>query len=100
MKHAISTVHDVPQPMLEDVQLLSDGWIKKYLLTYRQPDGSLYEYEAVSRKDPNAYEAALRANAEGKQQAPDAVCIVPVLPDDSLLLIREFRYPVNALTGS
>ncbi len=96
MKHVISTVRDVPQPVLEDIQLLSDGWIKKYLLTYRQPDGSLYEYEAVSRKDPEAYEAALRANAEGKQRSADAVCIVPVLPDDSLLLIREFRYPVNA----
>ena len=81
MKHAISTVHDVPQPMLEDVQLLSDGWIKKYLLTYRQPDGSLYEYEAVSRKDPDAYEAALRANAEGKQQAPDASSLCcPMIP--------------------
>ena len=27
---------------------------------------------------------------------PDAVCIVPLLPDGSVLLEREFRYPLNS----
>lgn len=96
MKHTISTIKDVPIPQLENVKLVSDGWLKKYILTYRQPDGTRYEYEAVSRKGLKEYEASLEANAEGAVPKADAVCIVPVLPDDSLLLIREFRYAVNA----
>lgn len=87
---------EMKTPELMNVELISDGWIKKYNLTYKLPDGSLYTYESVSRKGPADYEEALRANAEGKTLPPDAVCIVPILPDDSLLLIREFRYPVNA----
>ena len=87
---------DFKTPELMNIELISDGWLKKYNLTYKLPDGSLYTYESISRKDLPAYEAALRANAEGKTLPPDAVCIVPILPDDSLLLIREFRYPVNA----
>ncbi len=96
MKHEISTVRDIPTPTLQDVRLVSDGWLKKYILTYQKPDGGTFEYESVSRKGPEEYRAALEANAAGVQPQADAVCIVPVLPDDSLLLIREFRYPVNA----
>lgn len=83
-------------PTLQNIRLLSDGWIKKYLLTYVLPDGSEYEYESVSRKGPQDYRRALESNAHGGPQTPDAICIVPVLPDGSLLMIREFRYPVNA----
>ncbi len=83
-------------PELIDVKLLSDGWIKKYLLTYKLADGTIYEYESVSRKGLDQYRAALEANRQGASADPDAICIVPILPDDSLLLIREFRYPVNA----
>ena len=83
-------------PQFRDIQMVSDGWIKKYLLTYEMPDGSEYRYESVSRKGIDAYRAQLLGNAAGEAPEPDAVCIVPVLPDDSLLLIREFRYPVNA----
>ena len=75
-------------PELIDIELLSDGWIKKYRLTY--------EYESVSRKGLTEYTAALRSDEQGIIPKPDAICIVPILPDDSLLLIREFRYPVNA----
>jgi len=86
--------HSLPQ--FKDIELVSDGWIKKYVLTYEMPDGSEYRYESVSRKGLDAYRAQLLGNAAGRTPEPDAVCIVPVLPDDSLLLIREFRYPVNA----
>lgn len=85
-------------PQLIDVQLVAEGWINKYLLTYKMPDGSTYQYEAVSRKGPEAYQAALNRNANGDLRNPltaDAVCIVPFLPDGSVLLIREFRYAVN-----
>lgn len=87
---------EFPTPILQDMRLVSDGWLKKYVLTYQLPNGDIYEYESISRKGPEAYRAALEANARGEEQPADAVCIVPILPDDSLLLIREFRYPVNA----
>lgn len=90
------TEERVKLPELENVELVCDGWIKKYLLTYRMPDGREYRYESVSRKGLEDYKAALASNAKGGNQPPDAICIVPILPDDSLLLIREFRYPVNA----
>ncbi len=86
-------------PELLNVELVSAGWINKYLLTYKLPDGQLYEYESVSRKGLEAYQQALERNGKGEGGKPenaDAVCIVPILPDDSLLLIREFRYAVNA----
>ena len=85
-----------PTPQLADVRLVSGGWINKYLLTYTMPDGSSYEYESVSRKGPEAYREALECNARGERQMSDAVCVVPLLPNGDLLLIREFRYPINA----
>lgn len=87
-------------PKLEDVALVSDGWIKKYLLTYRRPDGTPYTYESVSRKPLEAYRAELERNALGIAPRCDAVCIVARLEDGSLLMIREFRYPLNALCVS
>lgn len=92
----VSTIRDVRTPILKDVRQVSDGWLKKYILTYEKPDGDTFEYESVSRKGLAEYKAALEANAAGIQPEADAVCIVPILPDDSLLLIREFRYTVNA----
>lgn len=86
-------------PRLLNVELISPGWINKYLMTYEMPDGRTIEYESVSRKGLDEYKHQLEVNARGEGGRPenaDAVCIVPVLPDDSLLLIREFRYPVNA----
>lgn len=86
------------EPKLLSVELVSPGWINKYLLKYELPDGRLIEYESVSRKGLEQYKRQLEANREGDGSSPqnaDAVCIVPILPDDSLLLIREFRYPVN-----
>lgn len=85
-------------PTLKNIEQICDGWIKKYLLTYELSDGSEYHYESVSRKGLADYKAVLERNAHGDSSIAtdtDAVCIVPVLPDDSLLLIREFRYAVN-----
>lgn len=83
-------------PALTDIHQVSDGWIKKYILTYTMPDGSLYEYESISRKDLAAYRSELKRNAAGLPSHPDAVCVIGQLHNGDLLLIKEFRYPVNA----
>lgn len=104
-------------PQLKDVRQVSDGWIKKYILTYTLPDGSDYQYESASRKGIDAYRAELAENARlsaaarearsethpagaptplPRHAAADAVSIVPQTDDDKLVLIREFRYPLNS----
>ncbi len=85
-----------PVPQLKEINLVSDGWIKKYVLTYQRPDGDLYTYECVSRKNPEAFRRELEGNANGVAPKPDAVGIVGHTSDDKLLLIREFRYPLNS----
>ena len=85
-----------PTPALESVETVSTGWINKYHLHYTLPDGRPYTYEGVSRKRPARYEAALGALGSTGAPDPDAVCIVPLLPDGSVLLEREFRYPLNS----
>ena len=85
-----------PTPALESVEAVSTGWINKYHLHYALPDGRPYTYEGVSRKGPERYEAALEALGSTGAPDPDAVCIVPLLPDGSVLLEREFRYPLNS----
>lgn len=82
-------------PSLCRIEQVSEGWIKKYMLTYQLPNGELYSYESVSRKGPEAYRRELeRAGAE--RQTPDAICIVPRTAENELVLIREFRYPLNS----
>ncbi len=85
-----------PTPALESVETVSTGWINKYHLHYTLPDGRPYTYEGVSRKGPERYEAALEALGSTGAPDPDAVCVVPLLPDGSVLLEREFRYPLNS----
>ena len=85
-----------PTPALESVETVSTGWINKYHLHYTLPDGRPYTYEGVSHKGPERYEAALEALGSTGAPDPDAVCIVPLLPDGSVLLEREFRYPLNS----
>lgn len=85
-----------PTPTLESIETVSTGWINKYHLHYTLPDGRPYTYEGVSRKGPERYEAALEALGSTGVPDPDAVCIVPLLPDGSVLLEREFRYPLNS----
>lgn len=86
-------------PKLETIEQVSDGWIKKYVLTYRMPDGAAHTYEVASRKNLEAYRAELYANAQGcanEGAHPDAVSIVGETPAGSIVLIREFRYPLNS----
>ena len=113
-------------PQLKNIEQVSEGWINKYVLTYVLPDGTDYQYEAVSRKGLDAYRAELerlgkRSNAaiaavdagaedfgasvleeaEGvanlaEKRVADAVSIVPITRDGNLVLIREFRYPLNS----
>ena len=91
-----SNTSETAIPRLVGIRQVSDGWIKKYVLAYAMPDGSTYEYESASRKSIDAYRAELEGNARGEQPVADAVCIVPQTPDGNLLLIREFRYPLNS----
>ena len=100
-------------PKLIDVEQVCDGWVKKFLLTYELPDGSLYKYHCATRRDAAEYRAELERNAEVSARAmsaihenepapevppftPDAVCIVARTPRDTLVLVREFRYPLNS----
>ncbi len=91
-----SPADDSTVPQLESIETMSEGWINKYLLHYRQPDGSPYVYEAASRKKPDAFAAQLKRLGAGEAPRTDAVGMVPILPDGSILLIREFRYPLNS----
>ena len=46
-------------PEFIDLEQVSDGWIKKYILHYRKPDGTPYSYESSSRKSLEAYRTEL-----------------------------------------
>ena len=84
-------------PKLVNVEQVCDGWVKKYLLTYELPNGKTYSYEAASRKGPDAFKTLLEANGKGLQRSSaDAVCIVARTPRDTLVMEREFRYPLNS----
>lgn len=80
-------------PQLESIEQVSGGWINKYILHYRMPDGTEHVYEAVSRIGLPDYETRLRTH---EAQSPDAVCIVAITPRDTVVMIREFRYPLNS----
>lgn len=89
-----TSTHELPK--LKNIEQVSNGWINKYILTYTLPNGTEFPYEAASRKGLDAYRSELEANACGRPAPLDAVCIVPETPDGKLLMIREFRYPLNA----
>lgn len=99
-----STPHAPRVPKLVDIEQVSEGWVNKYLLHYRKPDGSPYTYESVSRKNLDEYREELMRNTtdepRGQSAFCDGVCIVPELPDGSYLLIKEFRYPLNAFCAA
>lgn len=85
------------QPKLLSIEQVASGWVNKYVLTYEMPDGRPHNYECASRKPIDAFRAGLEARGEGKVDvAPDAVCIVARTPRDTLVMIREFRYPLNS----
>ena len=84
-------------PKLVNIEQICDGWVKKYVLTYEMSNGRLHPYEAASRKSLDAFKALLEANGAGKQpESADAVCIVARTPRDTLVMEREFRYPLNS----
>lgn len=87
---------DSETPRFVDLELKADGWIKKYVLHYEMPDGTAYRYDSASRKGPDAYRAELEANGRSEAPGADAVCVVPQTSDGTLVLIREFRYPLNS----
>lgn len=89
-----NTPGDALTPQLLNVSQVSDGWIKKYLLHYRLPDGTEIEYESVSRKDLEGYKKELE-HAEDASPHADAISIVGRTVADEILLIKEFRYPLN-----
>ena len=87
--------------------------MKKHVLTYELPDGSLYEYHCATRRDADDYRAELELNGMASEFAmrairaghvappapaftPDAVCIVARTPRNTLVIEREFRYPLNS----
>ena len=98
----------LPTPTLQHIEQVSSGWINKYVLTYALPDGGTKVYEAASRKKLDAFRVGLEANAArsaavlagrdapAQPAGPDAVSIVPQTDDGKLVLIREFRYPLNS----
>jgi len=84
-------------PQLEHIEQISDGWVKKYVLTYRMPDGRTRPYEMASRKSIDRLRKLFDDNAAGRMpENPDAVCIVARTPRDTLVMEREFRYPLNS----
>ncbi|MEG1512982.1 MAG: NUDIX hydrolase, partial [Raoultibacter sp.] len=90
-----NTTPALPTPLLHHIEQVSEGWINKYLLTYKMPGGSLFTYESVSRKKLEAYTSELRRDG-GTPPTPDAISLVGHTVDDELLLIKEFRYPLNS----
>lgn len=95
---ALGNTHSVPDPQLINVEQVAEGWINKYVLTYMLPNGREFKYESVSRKNLEDYLQQLKSNAHNPAhiQVPDAVCIVPRTADNRLVLIKEFRYPLNS----
>lgn len=82
-------------PELLGITQVSSGWINKYELQYRLPNGREITYEVVSRKEFDEY----RAEVEGVHEPArvDAVCVVGHTANDEFLLIREFRFPMNRM---
>jgi ADP-ribose pyrophosphatase len=87
--------------------------VKKHLLTYELPDGQLYEYHCATRRNAEDFREELERNAKVSERVmqaihageqppsvpaftPDAVCIVARTPRDTLVMEREFRYPLNS----
>ena len=90
MNHLVNT-----NPLLCSVEQINDGWIKKYVVGYKLPDGTYFEYESVSRKSKEDYIRALTKAQGNIALQADAVSIVGRTLEDQLLLIKEFRYSVN-----
>lgn len=82
------------QPEFLGMEEVSAGWLNKYILNYRLPDGNVHQYESVSRKPKDVYLAELTTKGAVDPEI-DAVCIVGYTKDESFVMTREFRYPMN-----
>ena len=85
---------DKGQPTFKSIDLLSNGWLKKYLMHYELPNGTEKVYDSISRKSPERYLQELQRGDNPPRV--DAVSIVATTDDAEILLIKEFRYPLNA----
>lgn len=81
-------------PRLLDIEQVSDGWIKKYLLYYLLPNGTKIEYESIARKSLEGYRQEL--SHAGDALRTDAISITGRTPEGEIVLIKEFRYPLNS----
>ena len=102
--------HESATPKLVGIEQQAGGWVKKYVLTYELPSGKLYEYHCATRRETDEFLAGLERNgrvseavladaeiaAVDESFTPDAVCIVARTPRDTLVMEREFRYPLNS----
>lgn len=104
------------QPKLVKITQEADGWVKKFVLTYELADGRLFDYHCATRRTLEEYQAELEQNGQASaaimeaieaglpqpdilaapQGTPDAVCIIARTPRDTLVMQREFRYPLNS----
>ena len=72
--------------ILKGLEIVKDGFLKAYNMQY-DVDGKPYTYELVSRND-------LQDPSQLGQTA-NAVAIVPIFRDGTILVCREFRYAIN-----
>ena len=72
--------------ILKGLEKVKDGFLKAYNMQY-DVDGKPYTYELVSRND-------LQDPSQLGQTA-NAVAIVPIFRDGTILVCREFRYAIN-----
>lgn len=70
---------------LKKVIKIAEGWIKKYDFVY-DVDGKEYHYDVVSRN---------KIEDTNLPDITNAVAIIPVFDNGDILMIREYRYPLN-----
>ena len=63
-------------PVLKGVEQVSDGWLKKYVLTYEFPDGRGLNYEVGVAQRARAVRFEDARQSRAAASSTDAVCIV------------------------
>lgn len=46
-------------PKLVDIEQQTDGWVKKYVLKYEMPDGTMHDYHCATRRSVDEFRAGL-----------------------------------------
>lgn len=70
---------------LKNIIRIAEGWIKKYDFIY-DVDGNEYHYDVVSRN---------KIEGTNLPDITNAVAIIPIFDNGDILMIREYRYPLN-----